>query len=129
MALFQYFASGEKIKLFYNFTDPHRYSYQNLEIKKSELIDLWGYKVKPWIAGIYSSLHLFGYIVLYHYNIKPVWLTTIFKIDFLTFMYGVVSFGLANAFLPLLLGVINLKNLLKSIQSMYWSSAIRSVKI
>jgi len=129
IAFFQYLASGEKIKIFHDFTNPRTSNYQTLNVKESELINLWGYKVKPWIAGIYGFLHLFIYIIFYYYNYRPLWLITVFKTDFLAFMYGVVSLGLANTFLPILLSPIKFKDFLKLIQSIYWSSAIRRVRI
>lgn len=129
VAAIQYLASGKKIKIFHNFSNPNTSQYQTLEIKQGDLIDLWGYKVKPWIAGTYGFLHLFVYIIFYYYNYKPMWLVIIFKIDFLTFMYGIVSLGLANTFLPMLFSVINLEGVLRLIQNIYWSSAIKKVKI
>ena len=129
VAIIQYLVSGEKIKIFHSLSNPHSYQYQSIDIKESELINLWGYKVKPWIAGTYAFLHLFGYSTLYYYNYKPTLLVTIFKIDFLTFMYGIVSLGLANTFLPILFSPIDLKGVLKSLQSIFWNSAIRKVKI
>lgn len=129
IAAIQYLASGEKIKILYNFSDPESARYQILQIKQSELIDLWGYKVKPWIAGTYGFLHLFFYVIFYILNLRPPLLVILFKVDFLTFMYGIVSLGLANTILPMLLGPVNLKRALKKIQQTYWSYAIRSVKI
>jgi hypothetical protein len=114
-------------------TDPNSYRYPNfnrpLEIKESELISLWGYKVKPWIAGIYAFMHLFVYFCLYHYSYRPLWLTTIFKNSFLTLVYGIISLGLANTLLPILFSPIDLKGILKLIQDMYWKAITKKVKI
>jgi len=131
---FQYLVSGEKIKIFDDLIrDPNNSFSPNLsesiDVKKSELIDLWGYKVKPWIAGSYAAIHLLGYIVFYNYNYSPLWLVTIFNNSFLTFMYGIVSLGLANAFLPILLKPVKLKKVLKLIQSFYMKAASKKVKI
>lgn len=129
----QYLATGEKVKIFHDLIkDPNESLYPSekpLDIKKSELIDLWGYKVKPWIAGTYAMLHLFAYFIFFFNDYQFPWLTTLFKNSFLTFMYGIVSLGLANTFLPILFKPIELKKILKFIQSLYMITAFRRVKI
>lgn len=133
IATFQYLISGQKIKIFDRLTDSSKYSntptYKTLEIKESELINLWGYKVKPWIAVIYSFLHIIVYIIFYDYSFKPSWLVALFKNNFLTLMYGIISLGLANTFLPILFSPIKLKSILKLIQSAHWNAAVKKVKI
>ena len=129
LAIFQYFVSGEKIKIFHDLTKPQSYQYQTLNVKKSELIDLWGYQVKPWIAGIYGFLHLTIYLIFYNYDYRPLWLVVLFKNNFLTFIYGVVSLGLTNTLLPVIFQPINFKGLLKLIQTTHWNFAIKKVKI
>lgn len=129
----QYLISGEKIRIFHNLTDPNKYSIpqtnRHLDSRKSELIDLWGYKVKPWIAVIYSIAHLTVYAILYEYDYKPMWLITIFKNNFLILMYGIITLGLANTILPSLLKPFDLRNVLKFIQSFYLKFAFRKIKI
>lgn len=133
LAVLHYLVSGEKIKIFDDLKEPQNYGSPRLKeplnIEKSELIDLWGYKVKPWIAGIYSALHIFIYLILYKYNYRPEWLVTIFKNNFLTLVYGILSLGLANTILPILLKPINLKGPLAFIQSAYLNTAFKKLKI
>lgn len=133
ISAFQYLISGEKIKIFDNLIDSNKYSktttYKPLDVKESELINLWGYKVKPWIAVIYSFLHLIIFIIFYNHSFKPPLLIALFKNNFLTLMYGIISLGLANIFLPILFIPIKLKGILRSVQSIHWSTAVKKVKI
>lgn len=128
----QYLATGEKIKIFQDVKDSSKSIYLDekpLSIKESDLIDLWGYKVKPWIAGTYAMIHLIIYVVFFKYDYKPLWLTTLFKNSFLTFMYGIASLGLANTFLPILFRPVQLRRILKFIQNRYMSAAYMKVSI
>jgi hypothetical protein len=129
----QYLVTGEKIRISQNLikdsTEFLNLREKPLDISKGELIDLWGYKVKPWIAGIYAMLHLVVYVIFYKYDYKPLWLVTLFNNSFLTFMYGIVSLGIANTFLPMLFKPLQLKWILKFIQSWYMNAAFRKVRI
>lgn len=132
ISVFQYIVTGEKIKIFHSIKDPSRslrLDEKPLNIEESKLINLFGYMVKPWIAGFYAGVHLLIYFILYQYNCRPFWLIAIFRNNFLTLMYGIVSLGIANTFLPMLFKFIKFKGALKFIQSLYMNSAFRKVKI
>jgi hypothetical protein len=135
LAVLQYFISGEKIRIFHqDIKESNKYyretrSNNELDKKQSDLIDLWGYKIKPWIAGIYAVLHLILYYILYYIGYRPVWLITIFKNSFLTSMYAIVSIGLANTLLPMFSSRFDLKQYLKMIQSQYMKSIFKKIKI
>lgn len=132
-AWIQYLFSGEKIKIFDNLKDLDSFvrskTDTSLHTKEGELIDLFGYKIKPWIAVLYSTVHLAAYLLLYKYKYKPEWLLGIFKNNFLTLMYGIISLGFANTILSTILKWINLKSLLKFIQSLFWSAATKKIPI
>lgn len=136
IAWFQYVFSGEKIKIFQDLREGERAFYAQTFIKKSvktssdSPIDIFGYKVKPSIAFGYSLFHLLTYLILEAIDFKPLWLVTIFKVEFLTIMYAIISLGLANSFFPIIFKPGDpIKTLLRFIQGEYLKNLSRNIPI
>jgi len=132
LSVIQYLISGKKVSIFGRITELANSLYireRSPAIKESGMIDIFGYKVKPWIAVMYSLIHLSTYLICNKYNYRPVWLITIFTNNFLTLVYGIISLGITNSLLPRILKPITFLNLLKIIQSQYIKYISKKIKI
>lgn len=130
----QYLISGKKIRIFHNLTDPkNRISpieRHDLIVNRGKPIKIFEYEVEPWIAVLYCLIHLFIYSVFYFYDYRPEFIATIFKNNFLTTMYGIISLGLMNALLPNILKPNQVfMPVLLFFQSLYMRSAFKKFKI
>jgi hypothetical protein len=129
----QYLISGKKIHIFSGIREPENqtgFSHDPMSIKRGQKIKIFEYEVEAWIAVLYCIAHLLFYSVFYLLNYWPSYLIIIFKNNFLTLTYGIVSLGIANAILPKLLGQNNLLiSLLEIIQKLYFKSASKKIKI
>jgi hypothetical protein len=110
LAQIQYLISGNKIRIFHRLTeekDRLNSSRENqvnfLKTSQSNPINIFGYQVQPWIAVLYSLIHLILYYIFFKYSYRPVLVVTLFHNNFLTLLYGILSLGTANAILPRLL--------------------------
>lgn len=136
IAWLQYGFSGEKIRIFQDLREGERSFYAQTLIKKTREtpseteIDIFGYKVKPAIALGYSLFHLIVYLILNAIDFKPPWLVTIFKVEFLTLMYVILSLGLTNSFFPIIFKPSkSLKSFLRFIQGEYLKNLSKSIPI
>jgi len=131
---FLYLSSGEKVDLFFNFFEQKNQlgaiEIGSPKISRGDLIDIFGFKIEQWIAILYSIFHLSIFFIFYRYNYNPLWLTIIFKNNFLILMYVIISVGIAKIILPELLRPSQiLLNLLAKIQIQYFKYLSRKIKI
>lgn len=88
----QYLFSGKKVN-FYLFEKDSI----NPEAKLGKHLKIFEYIVEAWIGVIYALIHFVAYCFLLYYDVRPLWLITIFKNPFLTVMYVIISLGLLDA--------------------------------
>lgn len=136
LSFIQYLISGGKAHIYGDLSEQSVRIKQSEngspQITRAEAIDIFGYKVEPWIAALYSIFHLTVYLILYNLETKPDWLSIIFKNDFLTLMYGIISLGLTNAVLSYLSRsnkTLSLIWLLKILQFGHFKCLSKKVKI
>lgn len=60
-------------------------------LRPGEKFDFLGYKASRWSIIFYSILHFIFYIIFFLVNYRPVFLTTVFKNNFLLLVYAVLS--------------------------------------
>lgn len=130
----QYLISGYKIHIFDRLTESrmhiHPFEHRKLKDFRDEPIDIFGYKVEPWIAALYSTSHLCAYLIFYLLDYKPLLLKNIFNNNFLTLIYAIVSLGLFNAILPQPLKQNKaFEGILLFLQSNYHNFAFKKIKI
>lgn len=129
-SFFQYLISGKKVEIygdlkeFQTTINPSSKVY-SVPSKNFSPIDIFGYKLDPWIAVLYCILHLIAYFIFYTFKFKPVLLVTIFKNNFLTLIYGIFSLSL----IKLILSFLNFINFLKILQEFYFKSLSKKIKI
>ncbi|MBU1202864.1 hypothetical protein KKH39_02375 [Patescibacteria group bacterium] len=127
--------SGQKFEIFQNPIDPKTragvFDPSIGKSKKEEPIDIFGYKVKPQVAFIYSFIHLLVYSIFFVNNYKSEWMINIFSNIFLTVMYVIISLGLMNIMLPQLLKpfMMLIPSGLKKMQSLYISFLSKKINI
>ena len=134
-ASIQYLISGNKNKSIYgDISESEKHIQttipQDVSTNRSAPINLFGYFVDPWIAILYGIFNLTAFIIFYLSNYRPGWLVVLFKNNFLTLMYGIVTLGLFNTILPKLLKHNNIMiGILKRLQKYFYIFSSKKVKI
>lgn len=115
-SLVQYIISGDKYS-FAPFFEEEKLNgktiksrlaiYKNIEIKEefteSEKINFFNFKVKHWPILFYSFFHGIFFVIFMMKNYKPVLITTIFKNNFLTVIYIILSIWILETLMPVCL--------------------------
>ncbi len=129
---------GEKFSLYSaDFKEPENHLKPVLppfleHSKPDGAVDILGYKVEAWVAILYAVIHLGLYFIFYYLDIKPSWIITMLKNNFLTVVYVISTLGLMNAVLST---VINISphdtsiKFLRTFRDLYLRYLFKKIKI
>lgn len=86
--------------------------------------DFFGYQASSWAIISYCCLHLILFLIFFHFDYKPIVITTIFKNSFLTVVYVISTLFLYDIVLPRIF-----KRLIKWMDKLFYLSSSRNIKI
>jgi len=72
----------------------------NEKLKEGKKFNFFGYEASRWSIIFYSVLHLMFYIVFIYFNYKPTIVIVVFKNNFITLIYVIVSLWFMESVLP-----------------------------
>jgi hypothetical protein len=97
----------------------------NIKFKEPKTVEFFGYKAKRWSVVFYCLVHLILYSLVVYFLIRHGFLTRLFKNNFLSLCYVIVSFAIVEHLLPLVLK----KAINKSVPQLYGRVAFKRLKI
>lgn len=93
-------------------------------LKESEKFDFLAYKASRWSIIFYSLLHFIFYIIFFYTNCQPMFLITIFKNNFLTLIYVILSLWTIEAVIPKFL-----MSLIRLFSTLSFNAKYKSIKL
>jgi len=94
------------------------------KFKEAERKEILGYKASPWAIVFFCSIHLVLYLLFSILDFKPEFLVVIFKNNFLTIIYVVISLSFVEVLLPRIL-----KSIMRKADSLYRELTGKKIRI
>lgn len=94
------------------------------KFKEAERKEILGYKASPWVIVFFCSVHLVLYFLFLILGFRPGFLVAMFKNNFLTIIYVVISLSFVEVLLPKIL-----KSIIKKADLLYRELSGRKIRI